>query len=543
MQLRSVAGVPWQFAMGLAVVLLLAAALRIPAIERGLFHWDEAQYLFAVQPGVLELRDTLGIGDWPRPFSEQSPFDTEAVPYWAFSTKPGYDLIVLLYGTIAGLTPSSVAALSVLFGLGTVLILYGLARRVFDDRVALAAAVILAVSTYHVFYSASQIPAVMATFFLLLGIHFYFVAEDRASPRRLVLAGVTIAYAFGCHYNLLLFVLAIFGFQAFRVFSSRGRENVRNVLLLGSAFLATAVAFELFYRALIPFAYGHLSDARGAYLEQLRFTVGFFQWALASGIERFPSLMLDSEGLYIVALSIFGWGVSAKRAFQDPSIGILWALPALQGAAALYAGFNGSPVFSRMVVTMLPFCALWAAVGIVRLAQTAGALVKKPYASPAVVSVAVAAVLLIQVPRAWAVAHYRSGYPEAAAYVKANGGGQEVTLGLPVEQYYLRSYSGVLGLPTSLEALKTLRDQTGVRLLVLDYRVNVLEEWGQPLGAVLREWERRYRPETVIANAMAATPLIAAEIAMTRESLARTLEDPLTPTIRIYDLTDVLSAE
>ena len=116
-----------------------------------------------------------------------------------------------------GLTPSSVAVLSVLFGLGTVLILYRLARNVFDERVALAAATILAVSTYHVFYSASQIPAMMATFFLLLGIYFYLVAASTGSPRRFVLAGVTIAYAFGCHFNLLLFVLAIFGFQALLV--------------------------------------------------------------------------------------------------------------------------------------------------------------------------------------------------------------------------------------------------------------------------------------------------------------------------------------
>ena len=244
-----------------------------------------------------------------------------------------------------------------------------------------------------------------------------------------------------------------------------------------------------------------------------------------------------------MALSVFGWGVSARRALGDRNVAILWVVPALQGTAALFAGFAGSPLFSRMVVTTLPFCALWAAVGTFRLAQIATALVRKPYASPAVVSVAMAVVLLVQFPRAWAVAHYRSGYPEAADYVRVNGGGQEISLGLPVEQYYLQSFSGALDLPTSLEELKTLRDQTGVRLLVLDYHVNVLEEWGHPLGPVLREWEKRYRPETVIANAMAATPLIAAEIALTRESLARTLQDPLTPTIRIYDLSDVLPPE
>lgn len=522
------------------MVLLFAAAFRIPGLERGFFHWDEAQHLAAVQPGVLELRDTLGISDWPRPFPEQSPFDTEKVPYWGFSAKPGYDVIVLLYGTFAGLTPQSIAVLSTLFGLGTVLLLYSLTRRILDDRTALIAAVILSVSTYHVFYSSSQMAVVMATFFLLLGIRFYFDGVDMQSRRRMALAGATLAYAYGCHYNLLLFVLAIFGFQAARAFQGRRSADVKDLVALAGAFLGIVVFFEFFYRLLIPFAYGHLSDTRGAYLAQLRHSMGFFRWVLPSGIERFPSLMLDSEGFYVAAAAVFGWGISSRLALRDRNLAILWLLPALQGAAALYAGFSGSAVFSRMIVTTLPFSALWAAAGISRLAQAAGALVKRPYAHPIVASVAVAAVLLFQVPRAWAVAHYRSGYPEAAAYVKAHGGGQEVALGLPVEQYYLRSFSGPSGLPTSLEELKALRDQIGVRLLVLDYRVNVLEEWGQPLGPVMRDWEKQYRPEAVIANSMAATPLVAAEIAMTRESLARTLADPLTPTIRIYDLSQLL---
>jgi hypothetical protein len=522
------------------LLLVLALAIRLPTTQRGFFHYDEAQYMFSVQPGVLKLRETLGLQAWPRFFTERPPFDKEPAPYAAFSAKPGYDMLVILYGAVAGLTPDSIGFLSLLFGLGTVLVLYQLASRVFDDRVALAAGTILAVSTYHVFYSGSQSPVVMGAFFLLVGTQLYLRTVDNPSLPRLALAGMTLAYAYGCHYNLLPYVLVIFGIHAARMVVVPQAGGIRCLVVMGLSFLAVIGAFELFYRLLIPFAYGHVPDGRGAYLAQLWYMIGFFRWVIPSGFERFPTLLLDSEGLVVLVFALLGWGLSCRLGLHDWRLVILLALPAAHLLSAVYAGLSRSPVFSRMVVVILPFVALWGGVGVVRLVEIVGSRFRGRFTGPVALAAGIVLVLMVGLPRAWAVANLQSGYAGAAKYVLEHGEGRQVALGVPAEQYYLGSFRGTHPLPTSLDALRSLYRETGVRLLVLDHRVHILEEWGHPLGLMVREFERSYRPIAVIANPLAVTLLIAAENAMSRDALDRTLRDPLSAEIRIYDLGDFL---
>lgn len=529
----------WHAALTVVLVAVLALAVRLPTTQRGFFHWDEAQYVFAVQPAVLKARETLGLQAWPRLFTERPPFDKEPVPYFAFSAKPGYDMLVILYGTVMGLTPDSIAVLSLLFGLGTVLVLYRLAREEFGDRVALAAGIILSVSTYHVFYSGSQSPAVMGTFFLLTGTYLYLRTFDNPSLPRLALTGLALAYAYGCHYNILPYVLVIFGIHVARMVGVPQARGIRGLAAMGLTFLAVIGVFELFYRVLLPFAYGHLSDGRGAYLAQLWNMTGFFRWVIPSGFERFPTLLLDSEGAVVLVFAFFGWAVSFRLGVQNWRAAVLLALPAAHLLSAMYAGLSGAPMFSRMIVTILPFIALWGGVGVARLEEILKSMIRWRLAGPVALSVGIALVLIIGLPRAWAVVHLKAGYEESARYVLAHGG-QQVTLGLPVEQYYLGSFNGTYPLPTSLGDLRAIRHETGVQLLVLDHRVHILEEWGHPLGPMVREFERFHRPITVIANPLAATLLIAAENAMSRDALARTLADPRSAEIRIYDLDDFL---
>lgn len=529
----------WPAALTLVLVVVLAVTIRLPTTQRGFFHWDEAQYVFAVQPGVLKLREALGLQDWPRLFAERPPFNKEPVPYFAFSAKPGYDMLVMLYGTVVGLTPDSIGLLSLFFGLGTVLVLCLLASGVFDDRVALAGGAILSVSTYHAFYSGSQSPVVMGTFFLLLGTYLYLPTFDGPSFPRLAMVGLVLGYAYGCHYNLLPYVLVIFGIHAARALVVPRAGGICGLAVMGVSFLSLIGVFELFYRLLLPFAYTHLPSGRGAYLAQLWNMMGYFRWVAPSGFERFPTLLSDSEGVAVLALALFGWGSSLRRGLQDWKAAVLLLLPAAHFLSAVYAGFSGSPVFSRMIVAILPFIALWGGVGVARLADMGKVRLQVRYAGSVALAAGIALVLMIGLPRAWAVVHLKAGYQESARYVLMHGG-QQVTLGLPVEQYDLGSFQGTYPLPTSLDALHALHQDVGVKLLVLDHRVHILEEWGHPLGPVVREFERSHQPEAVIANPLAATLLIAAENAMSRDALARTLADPRSAQIRIYDLDDFL---
>ncbi len=306
----------------LDLVLMLAVALRLPAIQRGLFHWDEAQFLFGVQPGVLAIREAVGLTDAPRPFRERPPFDTEKVPYWAFTGKPAYDLIMTVYGVVMGSTPESVGLLSLLFGVGTILVVYATARRVFDEHVALASALVLCVLSYHAYYSGSQISVVMSAFFLTVGVYLYlgtFIRPPATRPAfgRLALAGACLGRAYGAHYNLLLYGLVVFAFCGLRVPYDRNPGDVLGVVVLGVSFLAMIGLFELFYRIVIPVAYGHVPTTRGAYLAQRRFQMGFLKWTLPSGLERVPRLLLDSERVLVCGLALVGWAGTALRKWRN----------------------------------------------------------------------------------------------------------------------------------------------------------------------------------------------------------------------------------
>lgn len=533
----------WHF-LALMLVLLLAMALRIPATQRGFFFYDEAQFLFGVQPGVLKMREALGLQNWPRPFPEQAPFDSERAPYFAMSGKPGYDLITMLYGTVVGLTPESLGVLSLVFGIGTLLVLHRMARSVFNDRIALAAIVVLAVSKYHVFYSGSQSSVAMATFFLILGVHLYLSTFDRPALVRLAFAGASLAYGFGCHYNILPYVLLIFGVQTVRAVYDRHARGATDLVVFGLSFLSVIGAFELFYRIIFPLAYSYLSGAgpahRGSYLAYFRWLPGWFRYTTSSGIERFPSLLFDSEGVLVCGLTALGWVFSLRAALHNWKKGVLLLLPAAHFISGILAGLSLSPVFPRMTVVMLPFIALWAGVGVTRIAEIVSDRLAGHHTAPIAAAVAMAAVAAVGIPRAWEVANLRSGYQEAARYVLEHGGGQQVVLGQLIEQFYLGSFRDTYSLPTSLEDLRALHRKTGVRLLVLDRRVHTIDEWSHPLGPTMRDLQRAQRPEATIANPMAVALVVAAEEAMGRQTLAQILADPLSKEIRIYDLTKVL---
>ena len=205
-------------------------------------------------------------------------------------------------------------------------------------------------------------------------------------------------------------------------------------------------------------------------------------------------------------------------------------VPALPAASV-------TPVFSRVTVVLLPFVALWAAVGVNRLAIAATRVARVPASWLFATGLVLACALAL--PRAYAFAHLTSGHAEAAQYVLTHGNGKQMVLGLPVEQYDLGSFEGTYPVPLSFDEMRKLHREAGVRLLVLDLRVHILEEWGHPLGPALRELENRFTPVATIPSTAGATLVLAGENAQARESLERTLRDPRSGQIRIYDLAAV----
>jgi 4-amino-4-deoxy-L-arabinose transferase-like glycosyltransferase len=189
------------------IIILLAFALRIAAIDRtpaGLSH-DEAYNGIA----ALEVVD----GHY-RLFYEINKGIEPLIIWlegWAFQ--------------LFGVGPVQLRLVNIVAGLFTVVLVYPLAARLFDRRIALLAMAVLAISFWAVFVSRLTLRAVLLPPLLLLTLHTYWQALDPAGRngdsfwRTLIyfalsglLAGVTM-YTYLSSRFVPLILLALFGYQ------------------------------------------------------------------------------------------------------------------------------------------------------------------------------------------------------------------------------------------------------------------------------------------------------------------------------------------
>ena len=122
----------------LALILLLACALRVINLGGRSLWYDEAfAVLFSEKGLAAMLSGTL---------TPVSGGASDIHPLLYYST-------LKVWMTVFGESPFAVRFLSVVFGVATVAVIYGLARELFGEKTALAAALITAIAPFHVQYS------------------------------------------------------------------------------------------------------------------------------------------------------------------------------------------------------------------------------------------------------------------------------------------------------------------------------------------------------------------------------------------------------
>ena len=163
----------------------------------------------------------------------------------------------LLHGWILlfGDSEWALRALSVLFGVLTVPLLYGVARLLFRSRAAgLLAALLIAVSPLHVWYGQEARMYTLLTFLCLLSSYTLLLAID--ARRTWTMALLWVAYsattvaALYTHY-FAIFVLAFQVVYLLAILAVQGFRPLR--LLLGS--LASGLAILLLYLPWLPYLY------------------------------------------------------------------------------------------------------------------------------------------------------------------------------------------------------------------------------------------------------------------------------------------------
>jgi mannosyltransferase len=166
-------------AAALIVLTALGAVLRCWRIGHQSFWLDEAYTVALMKRGFGQMLSTI-------PHSE--------------STPPLYYVLAWLWSRVFGTGAAGLRSLSALFGIATIPVAFAAARRLFDTRVALAAAALVAFNPYFVWYSQEARAYALLVFCAALSLLAFARALRERTPRAYLLWGTVAAAALLTHY-------------------------------------------------------------------------------------------------------------------------------------------------------------------------------------------------------------------------------------------------------------------------------------------------------------------------------------------------------
>jgi len=326
----------WVGSLALAAVFLpilvgLAVALRVADLGRVGFNSDEAVY--SGQAAAL-------IGD-----------ETMSQFFSIFRAHPLL-LQTMLGGLFEVLGISDLAArlfVALTFGVGSVVLTYMLAYRLYGQRVAIVAAVILAVLPYHVLVSRQVLLDPPLAFFVLLSLWFVARGSDDPSGRWMMGAALAAALATATkEVAVLLFVVV----ASFTIISGLwGRFPM-------GRFRRLTVSLVLFASVVAPFPLTRvlLSPGRGS---------SYLLWQFTRPANHdetyFLEVLAQFGGIAFVGLAVLGIGVMLYRLRlrADGDLLVLLWLIVFFG----FFQFWRIKLFSYLMV-VVPALAICAAVGL-----------------------------------------------------------------------------------------------------------------------------------------------------------------------------------
>lgn len=284
--------------------------------------------------------------------------------------KPGHAVLLAISMLLLGKTALAGALVSALAGIGTVAVTFALGMRGWGRRVAVAAAVLLAVSGQHLVYSREPLVEADGMFFATLATLVYLQAR---SMRGLFVAGLLWGFAFSCN-NRLSYLPAVF------VMAELARWPgltgfVRRGALVAMGVLTPLAAIEGAY--LLARAAGRAAGARTSWLDYAQQLAAFTRMNPPDRLrfDQWPTYFVDvalMDGLGVLAALVLGTGVLAWRLRRRPwSRADLLLAGSLLVPLALYSVYSTGEVRMRHFSLALPWVMLAAALGLQRLARLA----------------------------------------------------------------------------------------------------------------------------------------------------------------------------
>ena len=201
----------------LAVLIVVAAALRLPGLGSQSFWYDEVFTVRLAQADFGGLVDGIG--------------DTEATP-------PVYYVVVWFAERLFGDGETGLRLLSALCGIALVPVAYTIARELSGKRAGLIAAALVAVSPYLVWYSQEARAYALYALLTAASMLLFLRALDRPAPRTLAAWSVLSALAVATHY----FAGFIVGIEAVWLLVATARSRAVLAAVGGVAATCAALA-------------------------------------------------------------------------------------------------------------------------------------------------------------------------------------------------------------------------------------------------------------------------------------------------------------
>ena len=317
--------------------------------------------------------------------------------------KPGHAVLLALSMLVLGKSALAGALVSAVAGVGTVVVTCALGVRGWNQRVGVAAALLLAVSGQALVYSREALVESDGMFFAALASLVYLRARR---ARALLLAGAVFGLAFACNNRLgyLPLVLLLVELGCWR---GLGRF-VRNGVALAAGFGAPLALIEVGY--LIARAIGRLTSARTDWLDYVQQLAAFSRmnppdrWRF----DQWPTYWVDlalMDGLAVLGLLLVGLGVLAVHLGRRRGMADVLLAASLLVPLALYSVYSTGEVRMRHFSLALPWVMLAAGLGLERLTRF----------SRWVLPSALGLLCVLAMPRAFSLINAPNGMPAVVA--------------------------------------------------------------------------------------------------------------------------------
>ncbi|MBN2384976.1 glycosyltransferase family 39 protein [bacterium] len=529
-----------QIIIVLVLILLGGACVRLWNInDKGLFFWDEGLFLMGskfVSWRMTELCENVQRFGWKLSSLNSDVQHYQGYP--VFLQKPGHVFLLTVASLFLGVDDRLGQAVSALFGVLSLVMVYLIGCMSGGRRVGLIAALFCAFSPSHVHYSRVGLHEISSTFFVLGSVFLHLQALRPQQARGhdevlLFFTGLGLSCAVICSYRWII-LIPLFVLMDTLTVTLRSKKFMtvlwRNVLM--------------FTGFLIPLSFAELSYFICFYPDYLQFQPSSYFWVLLYKFSSETHLDLTHpfhyvfqlgrfEGFFFLILVSFGlvWAGSSRERTR------LYLCSLIMVPFLLYS-FNTTRV-ARAISVILPFLSIMAALAIVSLQNRIKDFQRLWRLST---------VLLILIPLSQfcvqnlKVLSMKSGYRQAFAYIRQHSNGKHFSTMSPIGSLQFGRDAVPLHPPATLDEMRELCLSQGYRYVLIDWQKYVW--YGSSVSdyyASIHEIETRYEPVMIIANTYVEEMSVLNENYIPGLLEAILEDDPTINTIRIYDLNAVFN--